>query len=261
MILDKIVAVKVEEVARDKRIVGLDFLKNKIRERQETISLKKALNNIDGVALIAEIKKASPSKGVIRKDFNPIEIAKIYEENGASAISILTDESFFQGSLTYLEKVRKVSTLPLLRKEFIVDQYQIYQARAYGADAILLIAAILTNDQIREFLAIAKELSLECLVEVHTEEELLRVMELPVEIIGVNNRDLNTFKTDINTTFILKEKAVKDGIIFVSESGINHREDVVRLQNHKVNAMLVGEAIMRENNIAAKVKELLGRGL
>lgn len=261
MILDKIVAVKKEEVIRDQKSEELDILKEKIAQRPAVISLKKALNKPGEVTLIAEIKKASPSKGIIREDFNPVEIAKIYEDNGASAISILTDETFFQGSLTYLEDVRKFSSLPLLRKEFIINPYQIYQARAYGGDAILLIASILSTNQIEEFLAIAKELSLECLVEVHTEEELFRVMELPVEIIGVNNRNLNTFKTDINTTFQLKDKVSKEGIILVSESGINHRSDVERLLAHKVNAMLVGEAIVREKDIAAKVKDLLGRGL
>jgi indole-3-glycerol phosphate synthase len=260
LILNKIIAVKKEEVARALELETFEALKEKISTLGLTKSLKEALNQEGQVSLLAEIKKASPSKGVIRADFNPLEIAKIYETNGASAISILTDEQFFQGSLKFLEDVSQIANIPLLRKDFIIHPYQIYQARAYGADAILLIAAVLSKEEIQEYLHLAKELGLECLVEVHTEEELLKVKDLPIEVLGVNNRNLNTFKTDLNTTFVLKEMIKDKNIVLVSESGINHRSDVLRLLENGVKAMLVGEALMRETDIAAKVLDLLGRG-
>ncbi len=268
MILDRIVAHKKKEIEENKSRDGIAVL----RQRCESLGLKNAgqtdrnmllqpfstgLRKAGEVALIAEIKKASPSKGLIRQDFDPAEIALIYTSAGASAISVLTDREFFQGSPEYLRIARGISELPLLRKDFIIDPYQIYEARLLGADAILLIMAILTDREAAEYQQAASELGLECLVEVHTTDELARALSLGAQIIGINNRNLQTFKTELATTFRLREMITGD-IIVVSESGINTREDVVRLREHGVHAMLVGEALMRETDITQKIRELLG---
>ncbi|HWI55294.1 MAG TPA: indole-3-glycerol phosphate synthase TrpC, partial [Desulfobacteria bacterium] len=238
-------------------IVPLSKLKNMLRNR-ESRPFATALRDTEGISLIAEIKKASPSKGLIREDFNPAEIAKVYSEAGAAAISVLTDREFFKGEPEYLRIVSNITHLPVLRKDFIIDSYQIHEARAWGADAVLLIMAILGDREVREFLNIAKDLGLECLVEVHSEEELSRALDIGVEVVGINNRNLQTFKTDLETTFRLKEKIDDPSIAVVSESGINTRDDVERLSRHGIHAMLVGEALMRESDIARKVSELLG---
>ena len=243
MILDRIIAQKKIEVE-----------KNKKKSRSLAASLRKP----GEVALIAEIKKASPSKGLIREDFDPGEIARIYSTSGASAISVLTDKEFFRGSPEYLSTARSVSKLPLLRKDFIIDPYQIYEARLLGADAILLIMAVLTDREAGEFQGIAAGLGMECLVEVHTKEELKRALALDAQIIGINNRNLQTFQTELETTFRLREMISDPNITVVSESGINSRDDVLKLKEHEVHAMLVGEALMRERDIAKKVSELLG---
>ncbi|MHB8171336.1 MAG: indole-3-glycerol phosphate synthase TrpC [Thermincolia bacterium] len=257
-ILQKIVELKKKEVAAQKRQTTLAQLQQDIAQLPPTRSLYQALNKPGEVALIAEIKKASPSKGVIRADFDPVAIGGIYTWSGASAISVLTDEEFFQGHLDYLTQVRKVSPLPLLRKDFLIDPYQIYQARAAGADAILLIAAILTDDELKEFHQIADGLGLDCLVEVHTQEELERVLNTPARIFGINNRNLNTFHTDLNTTFRLKELIKNPEVLVVGESGINTRADVEKLAANGVNAMLVGESLMRQEDIGQQVGILLG---
>ncbi len=257
MILDRIVAHKKKEVEENKARVPLSKLKDIVRER-EARSFAKVLRDTEGVSLIAEIKKASPSKGLIRADFNPAEIARIYSEAGAKAISILTDQEFFMGEPEYLRIVSSITHLPVLRKDFIIDSYQLYEANVWGADAVLLIMAILSDTEFKELFNIAENLGLECLVEVHTEEELGRALSLGAEIIGINNRDLQTFKTSLETTFQLKEKITDPRIVIVSESGINTRDDVTRLRHHGIHAMLVGEALMRENDIARKVSELIG---
>lgn len=244
MILDRIIAQKKIEVDKN---------------RKKSRSLAASLRKPGEVALIAEIKKASPSKGLIRKDFDPGEIARIYSTSGASAISVLTDKEFFQGSPEYLSTARSVSKLPLLRKDFIIDPYQIYEARLLGADAILLIMAVLTDREAGEFQGIAAGLGMDCLVEVHTADELKRALALDAQIIGINNRNLQTFQTDLETTFRLREMISDPNITVVSESGINTRDDVLKLKEHEVHAMLVGEALMRESDIAKKVAELLGR--
>jgi len=256
MILDTIVAHKRNEIEIHKNRTPLTELKQALRDAKPTRDFKSAISKPYKINLIAEIKKASPSKGLIREDFDPIAIAEIYQKSNATAISVLTDERFFQGSLSYLTDVREVTSIPLLRKDFIIDEYQIYQARVAGADAILLIAAILELEEMKDFLSIASELGLDCLVEVHTESELERVLKTDAEIIGVNNRNLKIFKTDINTTFHLK-KSIPDGKIVVSESGIKSRRDVEMLQECGVNAILVGEALMRSANINGKVRELM----
>lgn len=258
MILDKIVAYKREEVRITQQKVPLSVLQNGVQPR-ETRSFAQALRKSGDVTLIAEIKKASPSKGLIRVDFNPGEIAKIYSESGASAISVLTDREFFQGSPEYLTTARDLGSLPVLRKDFVIDPYQIYEAKYLGADALLLIMAILTDREVTEFQKIASDLGLQCLVEVHTEKELERALKAGATIIGINNRDLQTFKTELDTTFRLRQLVTDPDVTVVSESGINTRSDVIKLRENGVHAMLVGEALMRETDISAKIAELLGK--
>jgi len=212
------------------------------------------------IKLIAEIKKASPSEGLIRTDFNLTEIASIYEEKNVDAISVLTEEHFFQGSLDYLNSVRRTTDKPLLRKDFIFDEYQIYESRVNGADAILLIAASLDKSQLPELQGLAKELSLECLVEVHSAKELDRALYSGAEIIGINNRDLNTLQTSLKTTFDLV-KDIPDNKVIVSESGIHTRDDVKAIESIRVDAILVGTTFMRAKDIGAKIDELLGNNV
>ena len=257
MILDTIVAHKRIELEDDKQRMPLDTLKRKIRDLPPTRDFHAALSASNRIHLIAEVKKKSPSKGIIREDFDPIGIARTYAESDASAISVLTDHEFFAGELAYLSAIHEAVTLPLLRKDFTIDPYHIYQARLAGADAILLIVSILTLAQLREFTEIARSMGLASLVEVHTDEELELALTAGAEIIGINNRDLRTFHTDIGTTFRLRASIPTDKIV-VSESGINTYEDVMRLKEAGVNAILVGESLMRSPNIGDKVRELLG---
>jgi len=209
------------------------------------------------ISLIAEIKKASPSKGLIRADFDPVGIALEYEKAKVSAISVLTEEKYFLGSIDYLKLVREKVSTPILRKDFIVDPYQIYEAKAAGADAILLIASILSKDELTDYINLAKSLYLDSLVEIHTLEEMEKVLETPAKIIGINNRDLKTFNVDIGTTIDIASK-LPEGIVKVSESGVFSRKDVEKLEESGVDAVLVGESLMRSKNIGAKVVELLG---
>jgi len=210
----------------------------------------------DWTAIIAEVKKGSPSKGVIREDFDPLEIAEIYQNNGATCLSVLTDEKFFMGHLRFLALIRETVSLPLLRKDFICDPYQIYEARAAGADAILLIAAMLDLDQLREFHAVARGIHLDVLLEVHDEEEMEISLQTDCTLIGVNNRNLRTFVTDLSTTGRLAQMMPKDRLL-VAESGINSRNDIIRLQSEGAGAFLIGESMMREEDIGAKLRELL----
>ena len=211
----------------------------------------------DGMSLIAEIKKASPSKGVIRADFDPEHIAEIYADNGARALSVLTDEAYFQGSDGFLTAARRVAQLPILRKDFTVDEYQIYEARVIGADAVLLIVALMDGSQLDDLLGLGRESGLSVLVEAHDEAELRRAVEIGADLIGINNRNLRTFETTLETTFRL-QPLVPDGAITVSESGIDARHHVDELGAAGVDAILVGEAFMREQDIGAKVRELIG---
>jgi len=258
VILDQIVAYKKKEIAGLKKEFSADNFPNTDRGGKQG-KFAAALRTEGEVALIAEIKKASPSKGIIREDFDPAAIAQIYSAAGASAISVLTDREFFMGSPSFLATARKVSLLPLLRKDFIIDSCQIYEACSLGADAILIIMAILDDREAGRFFELASSLGMECLVEVHTGEEMERALALGARIIGINNRNLNTFKTDLTTTFRLIEKISDPRVTVVSESGINSRDDVLRLKEHGVHAMLVGEALMREKDIANSVTRLLGR--
>lgn len=257
MILDKIIANKKIEIEEQKRNMPFDEVRRLAENVADRRNFKNALSQNGKVNLIAEIKKASPSKGVIRHDFNPSDIARIYEKNGASAISVLTDEKFFQGNLSFLKIARSItSSIPLLRKDFIIDEYQVYQSALAGADAILLIAAVLEKHNITKLLSIAKQLNLDCLVEVHTEEELKKVLETDAEIIGINNRDLHTFKTNLQTTSELMQ-IIPDDKVVVSESGISSYDDVKFLQKCGVQAILVGESLMASDDIALKIKQLI----
>lgn len=208
------------------------------------------------LALIAEVKKASPSAGVIKADFDPVRIAQAYEAAGASCLSVLTDEQFFQGSLRFLQQIRDAVRLPILRKDFIIHERQILESIEAGADAILLIVSILSDEQLRRFHKVARSAGLAVLVEVHDESEMRRALAADVEILGVNNRDLKTFTVDVATTETLAPLA--KGRILVAESGLNTRADVERLERCGANAILVGESLMRAPDLEAKVRELLG---
>ena len=256
MILDKIVTHKIQELEYTRKHIPLQELKAQVSHLDPTRDFRAAISKTDQINLIAEIKKKSPSKGIIRQNFDHIQIAKIYVEHGASAISVLTDSQFFAGQLSYLSDIHAMTPLPILRKDFTIDPYQIYEARVAGADAILLIVAILPLNQLKDFMTIAQSLDLACLVEVHTTEELDIALQADAEIIGINNRDLTVFKTDLATTFRLNQKIPQDKIV-ISESGISSKEDVTQLQQIGVDAILVGESLMRSPNIGLKVNELL----
>jgi indole-3-glycerol phosphate synthase len=260
MIIDEIVANKKAELDRlkaDFPVKGLiQGLKMRIKQLPPTRDFAKAIKG-KGIKIIAEVKKASPSKGVIRKDFKPVEIARTYEANGAAAISVLTEEKHFHGHIDYLREIKDAVSLPLLRKDFIFDEYQIYESRAAGADAILLIASILEGKEINEFIDLSRSLGMDCLVEVHDENELDKVLSTKAKIIGINNRDLKTFKTDVKNTLHLIPKIPNERII-VSESGINSYHDIDLLKRAGVHVFLVGEAIVREKDMGKKLKELRG---
>lgn len=266
MILDRILEHKKAEIRHKSSRGYLADLKNKIRDAGPTMGFAvtlEAMRRPDRPALIAEVKKASPSLGLLRQEFEqrfePAAIAGAYREHGAAAISVLTDKDFFQGSLEYLAEVKQKVGLPALNKEFMVADIQFYEARAYGADAVLLIVAGLEKRQLIDFAALAKELSLDVLVETHHERELDIVLEwLPdIRLIGINNRDLKTFSTDLGVTLRLAKRIPGDKLI-VSESGIHKRDDVVRLIEAGVQAMLIGESLIRAQDIGAKIRELFG---
>lgn len=253
-ILKKIIARKHEEVAERSARASIDDLKAQIERQQGgatdprgfVASLERSLSE-GRAAVIAEIKKASPSKGVIRDPFVPAEIAPSYESGGASCLSVLTDVDFFQGSDAYLQQARAACALPVIRKDFIVDPYQIYEARALGADCILLIVAALDDRQLAEFTALTHELGMDVLIEVHNAEELQRILPLNTRLIGINNRDLHTFEVSLDNTFRLLDQIPEDRIV-VTESGILAPEDVAAMQVHDVNAFLIGEAFMRADD-------------
>ena len=256
MILDEIIAYKKKELAETKRRVPLADIKSRAADAGPTRGFGIALAGCEEIRLIAEVKKASPSKGLIREDFDPVKIAQSYEASGASCISVLTEQKFFQGRLEYLDAIRKAVTVPLLRKDFIIDTYQIIEARAAGADAVLLIAACLERQQLEDFIGIARQLHLDVLVESHTYKELDKSLLAGTVLVGINNRDLGTFTVDLQTTIDLMKDIPGDRTV-VSESGIRTREDVLKLQRSGVDAILVGESLMREKDIEKKVKELL----
>ena len=263
-ILDKIVEQKKVEVARlPQRIVSTQDLQSALRARGGWREFEGALRKprLGKVALIAEVKKASPSAGVICADFDPVRIARQYEAAGADCLSVLTDEKFFQGSLEYLKQIRAAVKLPLLRKDFIIDERQILEAVEWGADAILLIVAILSDAQLKQFHTLATQAGLVALVEVHDEAELERALAAGATLIGVNNRDLKIFKVDLGTTERLAAKLDstpgRAEKLLVAESGIHTRADVQRLAKCGAQAILVGESLMKHPDITAKVSELL----
>lgn len=255
MILDEIVEYKKEFVASSRGKVPLAHVQDRLAEADPPRDFRGALRK-EGIRLIAEIKKASPSKGVMLEDIDPIGLATLYEQCGASCISVLTDEKYFQGSLDDFMHVRRGIRLPCIRKEFIVDPYQIYESRAANADAILLIVRILSDEQLREYREIAESMGMAVLVETHDETEIARALETGARIIGINNRDLATFEVDYMRTLNLK-KHVPGGVVLVSESGIHTREQVQALEDGGIDAMLVGEAFVTSSDIASKVRELL----
>jgi len=257
MILDRIVSHNLLGLEDKKRRLPVVELQRLASEQPPALDLASALRG-DGIQLVAEVKKASPSRGVIRQDFDPVEIAKIYAGNGAAAVSVLTEARYFQGSLDHLKDIRKAlpDKLPLLRKDFIVDPYQIYESRAYGADSLLLIVAILELEKLQVLLRISHELNMSCLVEVHNEAEVEIALKSQAKIIGINNRDLNTFGVDIATTERLRPLIPPDRIV-VSESGIKERTDIEKLRQLGINAVLIGESLMSAPDIAARMRELL----
>lgn len=258
MILDEIIAYKKEELAETKRRTPFADIKAKVQDADSSRGFMHTLSGSGGVRLIAEVKKASPSKGVIREDFDPVAIAKIYEQAGASCISVLTEKKYFLGELEYLRSIRGAVALPLLRKDFIIDEYQLFEARAAGADAVLLIAACLEKQQLEDYLGIAKQQGLDALVESHTYKELDKALLAGAVLVGINNRELSSFRVSLRTTLDLLNDIPDDRIV-VSESGIKTRDDVVMLERAGVDAILVGESLMREKDIGRKLKNLLGK--
>lgn len=258
-ILDQIVATKREEIARAKSIAPEAALRSQLADAPPVRDFLAALSAGPPIRLIAEVKKASPSKGVIRADFNPVEIARTYQRHGASCISVLTDEPYFQGSLEYLRQVRAAVELPVLRKDFIVDPYQVIEARVAGADAVLLIAECLDDELLERLHDAIVELGMTPLVELYEPANLARVLRIGTRLVGVNNRDLHTFQIDLEHTLQLRQQIPADRVL-VGESGIRSREDVERLEAAGVQAMLVGETLMACPDIGTAVDRLLGKG-
>jgi indole-3-glycerol phosphate synthase len=258
--LSEILATKRTEVTYRRERTPLSTLQERIKNAPPVRDFRAALRQAPGTALIAEVKKASPSKGVIREDFDPVAIATIYAEGGAACLSVLTDEKYFQGHLDYLTHIREAVTQPLLRKDFILDAWQLAESRAAGADAILLIVAALCPEDLRMLLKQAAEYGLAALVEVHDRDELTEALDAGADFIGINNRDLHTFRTSLSVTLdLLRDLPPDPNRLLVSESGIFTRADITTLESAGVDAVLIGESLMREADIAAKLSELLGQ--
>jgi indole-3-glycerol phosphate synthase len=257
-ILKKIISRKGEEVAERARRLPLEHLKERLNSAPGVRSFVSAIETkiaAGDAGVIAEIKKASPSKGVIREDFRPAQIAASYEQGGAACLSVLTDVDFFQGSDEYLKQARAACSLPVIRKDFIIDPYQVYEARAIGADCILLIAACLDDSGLRNLNRLAQDLGMDVLIEVHDAEELQRVLPLNTRLIGINNRNLRSFEVSLDTTLDLLPQ-IPDERIVVTESGIHSPQDVKRMRDHQVHSFLVGEAFMRADDPGTKLAEL-----
>jgi indole-3-glycerol phosphate synthase len=256
-ILEQIAATKRTEVAAARRRMPIEELEAQAFEAPPVRDFRASLEGPGPIRLIAEVKKASPSAGVIREDFDPVAIARTYQSHGAHAISVLTDVKYFQGHLSYLARVRAGVVLPVLRKDFVIDPYQVVEARMAGADAVLLIAEILDDQQLVDLQAHAKRLGMRTLVEFHDPANLDRVVASGADTIGINNRDLHRFATDLETTLRLRDQ-IPPGVVVVSESGIRTHQDVERLQAAGIDAILVGETLMRAPDIGPAVAELLG---
>lgn len=257
MILDQIVDSTRRTLAEHKARTPLASIEEALRHQEPPRDFAGALQGQD-ISLIAEIKRASPSKGVLHRDLAAPSLARVYSEAGAAAVSVLTESDFFQGAFADLQAVRAEVNLPLLCKDFIVDRYQVLKARAHGADAVLLIVAILTQSELRTLFDTARSLGMTALVEVHSREELERALQLSPRVIGINNRNLSDFSVDLETTLGLL-RVIPEGVTVVSESGIHTRADVVRLRSTGTDAILVGEALVTSDDPAAKIGELLGR--
>jgi indole-3-glycerol phosphate synthase len=262
-ILKRILVRKVEEIDARNRAVTMETL---VREVETAEPLRGFLASIRArlaagkPAVIAEIKKASPSRGILRANFDPAQIALSYERGGAACLSVLTDEDFFKGADAYLQQARHACTLPVLRKDFMIDPYQVYEARVLGADCILLIVAALGDAMLRELYQLAEHLGMDALIEVHDGDELERALALPAPMIGINNRDLRTFETRLEVTLDLLERIPEDRIV-VTESGIHSAADVELMRSNGVNAFLVGEAFMKADEPGEKLAELFGKSL
>ena len=258
MILDRILANTYVEVRQRRSAVPIEWLREQAAQQTPPRDFVGALKQAGRPALIAECKKASPSKGLLLPDYDPVQLAQAYAEHGAAALSVLTDERFFQGSLADLSAAREAAGLPTLRKDFVVDRYQLYEARAAGADAILLIVAALRFDQLQMLYQQTAELGMAALVEVHDEAEVETALKIEPKLIGVNNRSLYDFSVDLQTTARLRKDIPAD-ITLVAESGIHTAEDVSRVKDMGVNAILVGEALVTASDVGAKVRELARR--
>lgn len=257
-ILDRIVAQKKERLASAKYRTPLTDLKAGIRDVEPPRDFTGALKRGHGkIRFITEIKKASPSRGIIRQDFNHLAIAAIYESKAVDAVSVITEEDFFLGNLDYLRDVKKEVARPVLRKDFIFDEYQIYEARLYGADALLLMASVVDKGQAEEYLHMSRELGMAVLFEVHDAEELEIALQINTPVIGINNRDLKTLSIDLNTTLNIRKEIPADRVV-VSESGIRTREDVLRLEAADIDAILVGTCLMEAEEIGGKIDQLRG---
>ncbi len=254
-ILNDIIENKKLEVSLTKKTMPFDQLRDMSGYHRECISLNKSIQGRD-IAVIAEIKKASPSRGVIREDFNPVQIAVDYVDGGAAGISVLTDRKYFQGHIYFINDIRPLVPLPILRKDFIIDSYQLAEAKAFGADAVLLIAAALESGKLRELYSEASELGLECLVEVHSEGELETLDLNTIEMVGINNRNLVDFKIDMSATLRIVS-GIPAGITIVSESGIEGRPEIEKLAKGGVHAVLIGESLMRSANPKEALRSLL----
>jgi len=255
--LKEIVIRKKEKVFLAKQQISEDDLKAKVQGFPPCRKFIEAINKPKQISLISEIKRQSPSRGVIRQDFNLQEIARAYQDCGVQAISILTEEDFFGGNISYINEVKNIVSCPILRKDFILEPYQVYESRFYGADAILLIADLLSREKLSELTQIASGLGLSCLVEIHDEKELKKVLSLKFPIVGINNRDLHTLEVDSKITEKLFPLIPKDKVVVV-ESGIKSYQDILFLKILGVSAVLIGEAIMESADIKAKVEELMG---
>lgn len=257
-VLSEILANKRHELEVARRRVPLGELKRRLQDTPPPRAFVRAIETSEPPALIAEVKRASPSGGVLRQDFAPEALARAFEANGAACISVLTDERYFQGSLDHLMAVRSAVSLPVMRKDFLIDEYQLYESRIAGADAVLLIAAALPPEELSYLLSVAWGLGMAAFVEVHDRDELAEALQTRAKLIGINNRDLHMFRTDISTTLRLIEEVPRDRLV-ISESGIRCRRDVLTLRDAGVRGILVGECLMREADVGAKVRELLGR--
>jgi len=257
MILDRIIDAKKSALGRHKKMRSLSFLQERIKEVPAPRDFKGALENAP-CAVIAEVKRSSPSKGRIKEDFDPRAIARAYERGRAAALSVLTEEDFFEGTVEYLLQIGQVSSLPLLRKDFIIESYQIYETRAFSGDALLLIARILETERLADFIALTKSLGMVPLVEVHNRAELDQALEAKASIVGINNRDLTTFTTNLAVSAALAAH-IPPGVCVVSESGIHSREDVLFLMKKGIHIFLVGETLMRSDDMTAALFALMGK--